>query len=98
MRADSPPALREALAEKPSVKPVWRGSPAATVLGQSTFAVVSGTTSESMLKSRLNTFQIDAKVVSVPDYRTALQQLREGKAQVVFGDRPSFSVRWTRVA
>ncbi len=86
VRADSPPALREALAEKPSVKPVWRGSPAATVLGQSTFAVVSGSTSESMLKSRLNTFQIDAKVVSVPDYRTALQQLREGKAQVVFGD------------
>ena len=87
VRADAPPALREALAEKPSVKPVWRGSPAATLLGKSTFAVVSGTTSESMLKSRLNTFQIDAKVVSVPDYRTALQQLREGKVQVVFGDR-----------
>ena len=87
VRADAPPALREALAEKPSAKPVWRGSPAATLLGKSTFAVVSGTTAESTLKSRLNTFQIDAKLESVPDYRTALQQLREGKVQVVFGDR-----------
>jgi polar amino acid transport system substrate-binding protein len=87
VRADAPPALREALAEKPSARPVWRGSPAATLLGKSNFAVVSGTTSETTLKRSLNTFQIDAKVVSLPDYRTALQQLREGKVNVVFGDR-----------
>jgi polar amino acid transport system substrate-binding protein len=49
--------------------------------------VVSGTTAENTLRSRLNTFQIDAKVVSVADYRTALQQLRDGKVDVVFGDR-----------
>jgi polar amino acid transport system substrate-binding protein len=29
LRADAPAALREALAETPSTKPVWRGSPAA---------------------------------------------------------------------
>jgi polar amino acid transport system substrate-binding protein len=86
VRADAPAALRDALAESPRTRPVWRGSPAATVLGKTTFAVVSGTTAESILKERLAIFQIDAKVVSVPDYRTALQQLRDHKADVVFGD------------
>lgn len=86
LRADAPAALRDALAESPRTRPVWRGSPAATVLGKSTFAVVAGTTAESALRDRLVVFQIDAKVVSVPDYRTALQQLRDRKADVVFGD------------
>jgi polar amino acid transport system substrate-binding protein len=87
LRADAPAALRDALGESPSTKPVWRGSPAATVLGKSTFAVVSGTTAENTLRNRLNTFQIDATMVSVPDYRTALQQLHDRKVDVVFGDR-----------
>lgn len=87
VRADASAALRDALAESPRTRPVWRGSPAATVLGKSTFAVVSGTTAESTLRDRLVTFQIDAKTVSVPDYRTALQQLRDRKVDVVFGDR-----------
>ena len=86
VRADAPVALRDALAESPRTRPVWRGSPAATVLGKSTFAVVAGTTAESTLRDRLVVFQIDAKTVSVPDYRTALQQLHDGKADVVFGD------------
>jgi polar amino acid transport system substrate-binding protein len=86
VRADAPAALRDALAESPRTRPVWRGSPAATVLGKSTFAVVSGTTAENTLKDRLVIFQIDAKVESVPDYRTALQQLRDHKVDVVFGD------------
>ena len=86
VRADASVALRDALSESPRTRPVWRGSPAATVLGKSTFAVVSGTTAESTLRDRLVVFQIDAKTVSVPDYRTALQQLREGKVDVVFGD------------
>ena len=47
LRADTAAQLREALAENPDVRPVWRGSPAAKVLGKKTFAVVSGTTAES---------------------------------------------------
>jgi polar amino acid transport system substrate-binding protein len=86
VRADAPAALRDALAESPRTRPVWRGSPAATVLGKTTLAVVSGTTAESILKERLAIFQIDSKVVDVPDYRTALQQLRDHKVDVVFGD------------
>jgi polar amino acid transport system substrate-binding protein len=87
LRADASKDLRDALAENPQTRVVWRGSPAAKVLSKTTFAVVSGTTAEDTLRSRLNTFQIDAKVVSVADYRTALQQLRDGKVNVVFGDR-----------
>ena len=86
LRADTAAQLREALAENPNVRPVWRGSPAAKVLGKKTFAVVSGTTAESWLTSRLATLQIDSKTVSVADYRSALQQLRDGKVDGVFGD------------
>ena len=69
-----------------NVRPVWRGSPAAKVLGKKTFAVVSGTTAESWVTSRLSTLQLDSKTVSVADYRSALQQLRDGKVDGVFGD------------
>jgi polar amino acid transport system substrate-binding protein len=31
--------------------------------------------------------QIDAKIVTAPDYRSALQQLQQRKADVFFGDR-----------
>jgi polar amino acid transport system substrate-binding protein len=87
LRADAPTALRDALSETPSTKPVWRGSPAAKVLEKTTFAVVSGTTTEEWLKGGLKKFQIDAKVVTVPDYRTGLQHVKDGKAHVFFGDR-----------
>jgi polar amino acid transport system substrate-binding protein len=87
LRADAAAALREALSETPRERPVWRGSPAAKLLEKKSFAVVSGTTTESWLASRLDSFQIDAKTVPVPDFRTGLQQLTEGKVDVLFGDR-----------
>jgi polar amino acid transport system substrate-binding protein len=87
VRTDASEALRNALAEKPSTHPVWRGSPAAKVLEKTTFAVVSGSTTEEYLARALSKFQIDAKVVKVPDYRTGLQQLQDHKADVFFGDR-----------
>ena len=87
LRADSAAALRDALSESPSVKPVWRGSPAARVLKDTKFAVVSGTTAESWLKARSAKLQVDARIVPVADYRTGLQQVKDGKADVFFGDR-----------
>ena len=86
LRADTAAQLRQALAENPNAHPVWRGSPAAKVLGKKTFAVVSGTTAESWVTSRISTLQIDSKIVSVADYPSALQQLRDGKVDGVFGD------------
>ncbi|HKE45967.1 MAG TPA: putrescine-ornithine antiporter, partial [Steroidobacteraceae bacterium] len=87
VRADTAAQLRQALGDHPTAKPVWRGSPAAKVLGQQTFATVEGSTAEKWLTSALTTLQIDAKTVTVPDYKTAIEQLRAGKVDVVFGDR-----------
>jgi putrescine:ornithine antiporter len=87
LRADTAAALREALGEHPSTRPVWRGSPAAKVLGQRTFATVAGSTAEKWLMQQLTSLQIDSKAVTVPDYRTGLQQLRDGKIDALFGDR-----------
>ncbi|HZF15918.1 MAG TPA: amino acid ABC transporter substrate-binding protein [Steroidobacteraceae bacterium] len=87
VRADAAAALRNALAEHPDAKPVWRGSPAAKLLENTTFAVVSGTTTEAWLKERAATFQVNAKVTPVADYRSGLHELADGKVSVFFGDR-----------
>jgi polar amino acid transport system substrate-binding protein len=87
LRADAPKALKNALSEHPASRPVWRGSPAAKLLEKKTFAVVAGSTTEPWLAGRILMFQIDARTVKVPDYRTGLQQLLDGKADVFFGDR-----------
>ena len=87
LRNDAAAALRDALADKPSDRAVWRGSPAATVLGQKSFAVVSGTTTESWLAGKLSSFQIDSKIVPVADYQAALQALQDREVDAVFGDR-----------
>jgi polar amino acid transport system substrate-binding protein len=87
LRSDAPTTLRDALSGSPNTRPVWRGSPAAKVLEQQRFAVVAGTAAERLFKERLATFQIKAQTVSVPDYRTGLQQLQDGKVDVFFGDR-----------
>ena len=89
MRADSAAVLRDALAETRAVRPVWRGSPAAKVLKGATFGAVTGTTTADWLEERRATFQVDAKIVQVPDYRSGLQQLRERKIDVLFGEGSS---------
>ena len=87
MRADAVPALRSALGGTGVVRPVWRGSPAAKVLGETTFAVVSGTTSATWLEGRAASLQVNAQVERVPDYRTGLQQVLARDVDVFFGDR-----------
>lgn len=87
LRADAPAALREALGESRSTKAVWRGSPAAKVLKGTSFAVVSGSTSEKWLEGRRAALQVDARIVPVPDYRSGLQQLLDGKVNAFFGER-----------
>ena len=86
LRNDAAIQLRDALAGQTG-RLVWRGSPAATVLGQKSFAVVRGSTTESWLNSALASLQIDATVVPVADYRTGLQQVLDHNADVFFGDR-----------
>ena len=47
----------------------------------------SGTTSEKWLEGRRAALQVDARIVPVADYRSGLQQLRDGKVDVFFGER-----------
>jgi polar amino acid transport system substrate-binding protein len=86
VRANAPVALRDALGESKSPRAVWRGSPAAKVLKGTTFAVVGGTTSDTWLKSRRTALQVDARIVPVVDYRSGLQQVRDGEVDVFFGE------------
>lgn len=87
VRADAPASLRNALAESHPTKPVWRGSPAATVLESTKLAVVAETTGERWLSERAKSLQVASHVVRLPDYREAMKQLVAGKVNVVFGDR-----------
>jgi putrescine:ornithine antiporter len=87
VRSDAAAALKTALAEAKPQKPIWRGTPAANVLESTKFAVVAGTTAETWLNSRAKTLQVNAHIERISDYRKALQQLSEGKVDVVFGDR-----------
>jgi polar amino acid transport system substrate-binding protein len=86
LRADAPTALREALAETPSTRPTWRGSPAAKTLRSTSAGTVSGTTTEVWLTGVVTAFQIGGRIVPVPDFRSGLQQLSEGKIDLFFGD------------
>jgi polar amino acid transport system substrate-binding protein len=87
MHRDALADLRRALGDETTMRPVWRGSPAAKYLGNARFAVVSGTTTERWLESERKSLGIDARITPVVDYRTALQQLLNRDVDVLFGER-----------
>jgi polar amino acid transport system substrate-binding protein len=87
LRADASPTLRHTLAGDRPDKPVWRGSPAAKLLADTTYAVVGGSSSEAWLKERGASLGIKAKVTNVPDYRSGIQAVLDRKVDVFFGDR-----------
>jgi ABC-type amino acid transport substrate-binding protein len=88
LAADAPTALQVIL-ERGSVpdKPIWRGSPARTVLEQQTFSVVANTRSVEWLRERADTFDIDARIIPVDSYDAGVQRLINGASDVLFGDR-----------
>jgi polar amino acid transport system substrate-binding protein len=86
LRADAPAALQDVLVGRPPSGPIWRASPA-QVLEAKTFAVVKGSTSEEWLASRLDKFQLDARVVPVENYDAGIAAVLDGNANVFFGDR-----------
>jgi polar amino acid transport system substrate-binding protein len=88
LRADAPAALRVILAVgQPPDNPVWRGSPARTVLNSKTFSVVSGTTGPNWLAGRINAFQVDATVAPVESYDAGIKRVLDRSSDVLFGDR-----------
>jgi polar amino acid transport system substrate-binding protein len=89
VRADSPAQLQEVLTTgQPSPRPIWRGSPARTVLEQQTFSVVKGTTTERWLAGKLNDFQLASTTAPVTSYDVGIQQVLDRTSAVFFGDRP----------
>lgn len=98
IRKDSPRDLQRTLEGNPSTAPVWRGSPAATVLQKTIFAVVTGTTTEEWLKARGRMFHIDAEVLSVLDYRSGLEKLLDHRVDVLFGDRAAILAQMSEAA
>jgi polar amino acid transport system substrate-binding protein len=89
VRADAPLAMREVLVQgQPAGRPIWRGSPARTVLERKTFSSVAGTTSEGWLQERISTFQLDANIVPVASYAEGIERVLDGSTSVLFGDLP----------
>jgi polar amino acid transport system substrate-binding protein len=86
--ADAPPEF-EAILERgsPPTRPIWRGSPARTLLEQQTFAVVANTRAVDWLRERAAAFDIDAKIIPVDSYEAGVQSLIDGGSDVLFGDR-----------
>jgi ABC-type amino acid transport substrate-binding protein len=88
LREDGPAALRDLLVEgQPPSHPIWRASPARTLLEKKTFSVVTGTTGVSWLAGRLDAFEISATVVPVEGYDTGVQRVIDRNTDVLFGDR-----------
>lgn len=87
LRWDAPIPLREVLAGKRSMGPIWRGSPA-QILNKKTFAVVKGTTGEKWLAERMQAFKVDASVSTADSYELGIKSVLDGSSDVFFGDRP----------
>ncbi|OWV92482.1 ABC transporter substrate-binding protein [Rhizobium sp. R635] len=89
LSASAPLALREVLQYgEPSSRPVWRGSPARTILEHKTFSSIAGTTSEGWLSDRIKTFQLAATATPVNDYQQGIESVLDGSSAVLFGDMP----------
>ncbi|MGR8927666.1 amino acid ABC transporter substrate-binding protein (plasmid) [Rhizobium leguminosarum] len=85
----APLALREVLEYgEPSSRPVWRGSPARTILENKTFSSITGTTSEHWLSDKIKTFQLAATSASVDSFQQGIERVLDGRSAVLFGDMP----------
>lgn len=87
VRADAPTPLRRVLTEMAGSHAVWKGTPAEKVLSRTTFAAVKGTSAEQWVDERRATLPLEVKVLKVASLRKGLQQLLDGEATVLVGDR-----------
>jgi polar amino acid transport system substrate-binding protein len=87
VRNDAPSALRDALEAQPSQRNVWRGSPSLSMIEQTRFGVVAGTSAEKVLASKVKGFKLNTVTVSVPDYASGIKFLLERKIDVFLAER-----------
>lgn len=87
VRADAPPAFKKVLnGEVARTGPTWR----ATVNGglqNRSYAVLQGSATESLVRERVTTMGVIAKVVPVKTYAAGVGMLESGQVDAVFGDR-----------
>src|SRR4029453_4628403 len=77
--ADAPFKLHDILERgSPQTKPIWRGSPAWTLLSKQTFSVVADTRAVEWLRERADAFKIAATIVPVDSYDSGVQRLIDG--------------------
>lgn len=86
LSSSAPRSLTDVLTGRGPSGPIWRGSPA-QILNEQTFSVVKGTTGEAWLASRLDKFQLTAKVEPVESYDAGIAKVAAGETDVLFGDR-----------
>lgn len=85
---DAPVAFRELLETgQTSGHPVWRGSPMLAALQQRTFAAISGSLQERLLKDRREELKVNSVISLVPDLATGVKQLQDGKADAFVAER-----------
>jgi polar amino acid transport system substrate-binding protein len=88
LAANAPFELQEILERgSPQTKPIWRGSPAWTLLSKQAFSVVANTRAVEWLRERADAFKIAATIVPVDSYDSGVNRLIDGTADVLFGDR-----------
>lgn len=85
LREDAPRGLKNVLEGRKRVLLIWRANPA-EILERQTFSVVAGSRGEQWLNSRLEKFQIDARVVPVESYDAGVQAVLDRKADVFFAE------------
>lgn len=89
LRNDAPAALREILSrDRPAERPIWRGMPARTVLGERIFAAVEGTLSADWLAERAKTLQLSSTILPVPTHEAGVQAVVDRSADAFFGQMP----------
>jgi putrescine:ornithine antiporter len=87
VREDASPALLRVLnGEVPHTGPTWR----ATVnsgLSNHTYAVHAGSTSDALVRERITTLGVIAKVITVRTYEEGIQMVADKRADAFFADR-----------
>jgi polar amino acid transport system substrate-binding protein len=87
VRADASQNLRDILEATPTQKPVWRGSPALTLLEKTRFATVEGTVSKDLLAQKVASLKLNTATISVPDVPSGVRFLLERKIDVFLVER-----------
>jgi polar amino acid transport system substrate-binding protein len=88
LRKDAPEQLRTLLTSaEPGFQPDWRAT-VKDVLHERVFVARTGSTAEAWAEAELENYKILAKLEPADSYELGIQQVVDGKADVMLADRP----------